>query len=145
MAIWFKQFHLSDLTNRNQYTLVDCLGIKFTEIGEDYLTATMPFSNDTRQYMNILHGGASCVLAETVGSVAANFVIDHSQYRAVGQEINAHHIRPVSQGLVTGTAKPIHLGRTTQIWDIQMRNNQGKLNCVSRLTMAVIPLNKIQQ
>lgn len=144
MAIWFKEFNLEDLANRNQRTLVDHLDIKFTEIGDDYLVATMPFSENTQQYMGILHGGASCVLAETVGSVAANFVIDQEKYRAVGQEINANHIRPVSSGLVTGKVKPVHLGRTTQVWDIQITNNQGKLTCISRLTMAVVNLDKIK-
>lgn len=145
MSIWQKPFNLEDLSNRNQRTLVDHLEINFTEIGDDYLTATMPFSENTQQYMGILHGGASCVLAETVGSVAANFVIDHEKFRAVGQEINANHIRPVSSGLVTGTARPVHLGKSTQVWDIKMTNDQGKLTCISRLTMAVISLEKIRK
>lgn len=145
MSIWQKPFSLEDLSNRNQRTLVDHLEINFTEIGDDYLTATMPFGENTQQYMGILHGGASCVLAETVGSVAANFVIDHEKFRAVGQEINANHIRPVSQGLITGTARPVHLGRSTQVWDIKMTNDQGKLTCISRLTMAVIKLEKIRK
>ena len=94
----------------------------FTEVGDDYLVATMPVNDTTKQYMGILHGGASCVLAESVGSVAANYVIDHQQYRAVGQEINANHLRPVASGLVTGIATPIHLGKASQVWDIKITN-----------------------
>ncbi len=143
MSIWFQEFTLNDIQDRNHATLVHHLDIQFTEIGENYLKAIMPVSKKTQQYMGILHGGASCVLAETVGSVAANCVVDHAKYRAVGQEINASHLRPVPNGeLVTGVAEPIHLGRRSQVWDIKIYNRQGKMTCISRLTMAVIPLQK---
>jgi 1,4-dihydroxy-2-naphthoyl-CoA hydrolase len=145
MAIWFdeKIDVLECLKQRNHGTLCDHIGIEFTEIGDDYLTATMPYSEQTRQYMNILHGGASCVLAETVGSVAANLVVDQNKFRAVGLDINANHLRPVTKGLVTGIAKPIMIGRTTQVWEIKMVNDENKMTCISRLTMSVISAEKL--
>lgn len=145
MPIWFQPFTLNDIQDRNHTTLVSHLDIEFIEIGEDYLKATMPVSEKTQQYMGILHGGASCVLAETIGSVAANCVVDHAKYRAVGQEINASHLRPVSNGqIVTGIAKPIHLGKRSQVWEIKLYNPEGKTTCISRLTMAVIEVNKLK-
>jgi len=139
MSIWFKPISLDDLKNRNRHTLVDHLDIQFTDIGSDYLTAIMSVSQKTQQYMGILHGGASCVLAETLGSVAANYVIDSGLYRAVGQEISASHIRPVPYGeTVTGIARPIHLGQRSQVWEIKMYNQKNKVNCISRLTMAIV-------
>jgi len=117
------------------------LDIIITECTDDSLTATMPVVDKTRQPFGILHGGASVVLAETVGSIAANLVVDANKFRCVGQEINANHIRPTSSGLVTATAKPIHLGRGSQVWDIRIMNEQNKLACISRLTMAVIKSN----
>lgn len=144
MAIWFdkKKDILDYVKQRNQGTLCDHMRIEFTEVGDDYLTATMPYSEQTRQYMNILHGGASCVLAETVGSVAANLVIDQAHFRAVGLDINANHLRPVTKGLVTGTARPILIGRTTHVWEIKMLND-NKMTCISRLTMSVISAEKL--
>jgi len=144
MSIWFKPFEVNEVQQRNQKTLIHHLNIVFTEVGDDYLVATMPVDDTTKQYMGILHGGASCVLAESVGSVAANYAIDHEKYRAVGQEINANHLRPVSSGLVTGIATPIHLGRASQVWDIKITNENQKLICISRLTMAVISLDKLR-
>ncbi|MCD8524362.1 MAG: hotdog fold thioesterase [Gammaproteobacteria bacterium] len=139
MSIWFKPISLDDLESRNRHTLVDHLGIQFTDIGSDYLTAVMSVSEKTQQYMGILHGGASCVLAETVGSVAANCVVNAALYRAVGQEISASHIRPVPFGeRVTGIARPIHLGQRSQVWEIKMYNEKNKINCISRLTMAIV-------
>lgn len=145
MAIWFQPFTLNDIQDRNYTTLVSHLDIEFTEIGEDFLKAIMPVSEKTQQYMGILHGGASCVLAETIGSVAANCVIDHSKYRAVGQEISASHLRPVRNGqIVTGIAKPIMLGKRSQVWEIKLYNPEGKITCISRLTMAVVDVNRIK-
>ncbi|MES2204199.1 MAG: hotdog fold thioesterase [Pseudomonadota bacterium] len=144
MSIWFESFTLEELHHRGLDTMVNYLDIEFTEIGDDYLKATMPVSEKTQQYMGILHGGASCVLAETIGSVAANCVIDHSKYRAVGQEISASHLRPVPHGqIVTGITKPIMLGKRSQVWEIKLYNSEGKITCISRLTMAVIEAKKL--
>jgi 1,4-dihydroxy-2-naphthoyl-CoA hydrolase len=104
----------------------------------DFLRGSMPVEPRTHQPMGFLHGGASLVLAETLGSVAANFVIDPAKFRCMGQEINANHLRPVSEGLVTGTARPFHLGARSQVWSIEIRDARERLVCVSRLTMAVI-------
>ena len=112
--------------------------MEFTAIGRDYLTATMPVNKNVHQPMGILHGGASVALAETVGSAASNLMIDHKVEYCVGLDINANHIRSVKEGIVTGTAKAIHLGRKTHIWQIEIVNEEGKLVCTSRLTMAVI-------
>ncbi len=138
MAIWFKQFTIDALNKRSQNTLADFLGIKFTEIGEDFLTATMPANERTKQPLGIVHGGANVVLAETIASTGANCVIDLKNYYCVGLEINANHIRPVTDGLVKGIARPVHLGRTTQIWQIDLYNAAGKQTCVSRMTAAVV-------
>ena len=119
-------------------TLMEHLGMEFTAIGPDYLTATMPVNKNVHQPMGILHGGASVALAETVGSAASNLIIDHKVEYCVGLDINANHIRSVKEGIVTGTAKAIHLGRKTHIWQIEIVNEEGKLVCTSRLTMAVI-------
>ncbi|WP_461538541.1 hotdog fold thioesterase [Spongorhabdus nitratireducens] len=118
-------------------TLCDHLGMKITEIGDDYLTGTMPVDKRTHQPMGLLHGGASVALAETLGSMAANMAVEPGAY-CVGQEINANHIRSVTNGLVTGIAKAVHLGRSSQIWEIRITDERGKLVCISRLTMAVI-------
>jgi len=141
-SIWFEPFTLEQLHSRGLKTMVHHLDIQFTEIGEDYLTPTMPVGEKTQQYMGILHGGASCVLAETVGSVAANCVIDHTKYRAVGQEISASHLRPVPGGSVTAIAKPLMLGKRSHVWEIKIYNDQGKMSCISRLTMAVIEASR---
>lgn len=145
MSIWFQPFSLEELHRRGLRTMVHHLEIEFTEIGDDYLKATMPVSEKTQQYMGILHGGASCVLAETVGSVAANCAIDHHKYRAVGQEISASHLRPVSSGKVTAITRSIMLGKRSQVWEIKLYNDQGKMSCISRLTMAVIDIEKLRQ
>lgn len=138
MAIWFKQFTPADLNRRGENTLADFLGIKFTTIGDDSLTATMPANERTKQPLGIIHGGANVVLAETIASTGANAVIDLEKYYCVGLEINANHIRPVKEGLVTGIARAIHLGRTTQVWQIDIYNEAGKQTCVSRMTAAVV-------
>jgi 1,4-dihydroxy-2-naphthoyl-CoA hydrolase len=113
------------------------LDIEILEIGDDYLTARMPVSSKTKQPYGILHGGASCVLAETLGSVGGAFCVDMQTQIVVGLEINANHLRPAKDGYVIGTARPIHLGRTTHVWDIKITNEKGDLVCISRLTLAV--------
>jgi 1,4-dihydroxy-2-naphthoyl-CoA hydrolase len=114
------------------------LGIELTEIGNDFMTARMPVDHRTIQRIGILHGGASLALAETVGSIAASYVVDREQFYIVGQEINANHIRPVMSGFVYATATPLHLGKSSQVWDIRIKNEEQKLVCVSRFTVAVL-------
>ena len=114
------------------------IGIKIIEIGDDYLKGTMPVDDRTKQPAGLLHGGANCVLAETLASMGAYLVIDPSKNNAVGIEINANHIRSAKEGEVTGTARPIHLGKQTHVWQVEVTRDDGKLSCVSRVTMAVI-------
>jgi len=121
-------------------SLVAHLGIELTEVGEDWLRGTMPVDARTHQPFGILHGGASVALAETLGSMAGNLTVDTSKEMVVGVEINANHLRAVREGVVTGTARPLHVGRTTQVWEIRIENEQGKLVCVSRITLAVVPV-----
>ncbi len=121
-----------------QNTMSDHLGIEFTGVGEDFVSAKMPVDHRTKQPFGILHGGASVALAETLGSVASSLYIDLNQAYPVGLEINANHIRPVSKGYVYGTARPLHLGRRTHVWDIQIVNEDQKLVCVSRLTVMIV-------
>jgi len=139
MSIWFQPPDLAEIADKSQHALVSHLGIEVTGFGDDYLTATMPVDNRTRQPAGVLHGGASVTLAETVGTWAAVFTVDPQQFHCVGMEINANHIRPVAEGIVTATARPFHLGKSTQVWNIELRNEAGKLVCVSRLTIAVLP------
>ncbi len=136
--IWRRHVSLEQFQERSRNTLAEHLGIHVTEVGPDYLRATMPVNSHTHQPMGILHGGASVALAETVGSLAANLCVDSDKYSCVGQEINANHLRPIASGIVTGTARPFHIGARSQVWGIEIRNEDGKLVCVSRLTMAVI-------
>jgi 1,4-dihydroxy-2-naphthoyl-CoA hydrolase len=136
--IWRTESTPQQITEKARKTLSAHLDIKVTEVGPDYLRATMPVDSRTHQPQGILHGGASVALAETVGSLAANLCVDREKFVAVGQEINANHLRPVSSGLVTGTARPFHIGARSQVWGIEIRDENDKLVCVSRLTMAVI-------
>jgi 1,4-dihydroxy-2-naphthoyl-CoA hydrolase len=138
MAIWFRQHTPQELNFIVRETLISHVGIEFTEIGDDYLKARMPVDQRTRQPVGILHGGASVVLAETLGSAAATLVIDRNEYHCVGLEINANHIRSVSGGYVTGTARPLHLGRSTQVWEMLIHDEAGNLVCASRMTNAVL-------
>jgi 1,4-dihydroxy-2-naphthoyl-CoA hydrolase len=138
MSIWFSQFTIEDIAERGAGTMVSHLGMRITEVGPDFLRATMPVDDRTRQVMGILHGGASVALAESVGSFAANLCVDQSRFYCVGQEINANHLRPVASGLVTATAKPFHVGTRSQVWHIEIHDERQRLVCVSRLTMAVI-------
>lgn len=136
--MWKMPISIEALTERGRNTLVEHLGIEFVEIGDDYLVAKMPVDHRTHQPIGIMHGGASCVLAETVGSMAANFCVDQEKNYCVGLDINTNHIRPVRSGYVTGVAKPFHLGKTTQVWEIKIYGEHKKLISVSRLTMAVL-------
>ncbi len=120
-------------------SLVGHLGIVMTEAGEDWLRGTMPVDARTHQPFGILHGGASVALAETLGSMAGNLTVDTSREMVVGLEINANHVRAVREGTVTGTARALHIGRSTQVWEIRIENEAGKLVCVSRITLAVVP------
>ena len=120
-------------------TLIEHLGIHFTAAGDDWVQARMPVDERTRQPYGILHGGASVVLAETLGSSAGNLCVDTSKQVCVGLEINANHVRAVRAGSVTGTARALHVGRSTQLWDIRIEDEQGRLVCSSRLTLAVVP------
>ncbi|WP_009034814.1 hotdog fold thioesterase [Indibacter alkaliphilus] len=119
-------------------TMTDFLDIKFTAIGDDYLEATMPVDNRTKQPFGLLHGGANVVLAETLGSVAATLTVDKDSQFCVGLEINANHLKSVKKGLVRGVTKPIHLGKKTQVWEIKIYTPGNELSCISRITMAVI-------
>lgn len=138
MAIWKTPISLEIIQKRGANTLMTHMGIEFTDVGEDYLIAKMPVDDRTRQPLGIMHGGASCVLAETVGSVAANFAVDQITHYCVGLDINTNHIRSVKSGFVYGTAKPYHLGRSTQVWSIEVRDEQHRLVSINRLTMAVM-------
>ena len=138
MAIWNQPLTLEKVQNSRQHTMVDHLGIVFVEIGDDYMVAKMPVDHRTIQPYGIMHGGASCALAETVASVAANFCVDSKTKYCVGLEINTSHVKTVSGGFVKGTAKPFHLGRSTQLWQIEIVDEQGKIVSVSRLRMAVL-------
>ena len=138
MAIWFKPYTLEDVDMRGKGTMVEHIGIKVTKLGDDFLSGTMPVDNRTTQPVGILHGGASAALAETLGSLAANLVVDDQKKYCVGLDINANHIRSVKKGLVLGTARPIHLGSSTQVWSIEIVDEENRLVCISRLTMAVL-------
>lgn len=135
---------LEVLRQQAKGTISEHLGIEFTEIGEDYICARMPVDHRTRQPYGILHGGASVVLAETLGSIGAAFSVDLSRYRTVGLDINSNHIRPVREGFVYGKASPLHMGQTTHVWQIVITNEEGKLVNISRLTMAVIEIDKLK-
>lgn len=137
-SIWFKPISLEALNRRSENTMAEFLEITFTEVGHDFLTATMPANERTKQPIGIVHGGANVVLAETIASTAANCVVDLESFYCVGLEINANHIRSVKEGLVTGVTRPIHLGRSTQVWLIELRNDAGQLTCSSRMTAAVV-------
>lgn len=138
MSIWFKPFTLDEIQQYSRGSMNEHLDIRFVEIGPDYLRATMPVDARTIQPYGLLHGGASVVLAETLGSVAASHCVDMSRSYCVGIEINANHIRAVRSGRVTGTARPIHLGSRSHVWDIRIEDEQGRLSCISRLTVSVL-------
>lgn len=138
MSIWRGPFTLEQITALSSGSMVSHLGIEFVEIGDDYLTARMPVDERTLQPYGIMHGGASCVLAETVASVAGGCCIDPSLQQVVGIEINTSHIRSASSGWAIGTARPLHLGGTTQVWEIAIRDDDARILSMSRLRMAVL-------
>lgn len=137
MAIWTVKPDLEYMAKASANTAVSHMGIEYTEIGDDYVTGRIPVDERTVQPFGVLHGGSSVVLAETLGSMAANCCLKDPNTVAVGLEINANHIRPVTKGWVYGTARPVHIGSATQVWEIRMENEEGKTTCISRLTMAV--------
>ncbi len=136
--IWFAPFAVEELNERAKETLSDLLQIRFIEKGEDFLTAIMPVQKSTCQPMGILHGGASAALAETVGSAAANYCVDQNSAVCVGLELNINHLKSVREGWITATARPFHLGRTTQVWEIALFDITQKRVAISRLTLSVL-------
>lgn len=137
--IWFnKSLTVAHFSSMGEGNLGEHLGMEFTEIGPDYIKGTMPVDHRTKQPYGVLHGGASVALAETLGSVGAAMVVNHEEFICVGQEINANHLRSVRTGLVTGTAKPIHIGSSSQVWEIKIHDERDHLVCISRLTVAVL-------
>jgi len=139
MSIWFqKALTIADIQPLGKNTMGEHLGMIFTELGDDYLKATMPVDHRTKQPYGLLHGGASVALAETLGSVGAALTVDPDNFICVGQEINANHLRSVRDGLVTGMAKPVHIGASSQVWEIKIYDQREKLVCISRLTVAVL-------
>lgn len=138
MGIFPEELTLDHLNAMSAETMVEHIGIEYTAIGDDFISAKMPVDHRTHQPLKLLHGGASVALAETLGSVAANCVVDPKTHYCVGLEINANHIRSATKGFVLGTTKPLHIGKSTQVWEIKITNEEGKLVCVSRITMAVL-------
>jgi 1,4-dihydroxy-2-naphthoyl-CoA hydrolase len=139
MSIWRQRPTVDALNAMTQNTLMQQIDLRFTEVGDDYLVATLPVDARTQQPAGLLHGGATAALSETLGSAAANCCLDARAEYAVGLEINANHLRSVRRGKVTGTARPVHIGRRTQVWETRIEDDAGKLVCVSRLTLAVVP------
>jgi 1,4-dihydroxy-2-naphthoyl-CoA hydrolase len=140
MSIWFDQsISLEKIKEFGKDSMAEFLGMEWTSIGDDFLEMSLPVNEKTKQPYGLLHGGASCVLAETVGSVASALVIDMSKFYCVGLEINANHVRGAKEGIVLGKATPLHLGKTTHVWDIKIKDSNDKLICISRLTVAIIP------
>ena len=137
--IWFnKELNAHMLSSLGNKTMTEHLGLEWVEVGADFMKAKLPVDHRTIQPYGLLHGGASCVLAETLGSVASAMVVDHDKFYCVGLEINANHIRSVRSGLVTGVVTPIHLGASTHVWDIKIYDEREKLICISRLTVAIL-------
>lgn len=143
MPIWKQPVTLDQLNALNPNTMMSTIGIVFTNIGDDYLRATMPVDARTHQPFGLLHGGASAALAETLGSTAGMMVLDPAQSVVVGLEINANHMRGVKSGTVTGTARALHIGRSTQVWEIRIEDESQRLVCISRLTLAVVPRSAV--
>ena len=139
MSLWKQPTDLARLNGWSTNTMMEALGIRITAVGDDWLAGSMPVDSRTHQPYGLLHGGASVALAETLGSTAAMLTLDPEKELAVGLDINANHVRGVRSGTVTGTAKALHIGRTTQVWEIRIENEEGALVCISRITMAVIP------
>jgi len=133
---------VDQINQMGQNCMVGHLGIEVTEIGEDFIKAKMPVDERTKQPMGLLHGGASVALAETLGSIAASFAVDPSKQYCVGLDINANHVRSVKSGYVYGIAQPLHIGGTTQVWEIKITNEEDKLVSISRITLAIMDIKK---
>jgi 1,4-dihydroxy-2-naphthoyl-CoA hydrolase len=143
MSIWFKKdLTLEEIAKYDQNTMSTFLEMKYVDIGDDYLKLSMPVNEKTTQPYGFVHGGASCALAETVGSIASALVIDLEKYYCVGLEINANHLKSVTSGIVTSVCTPLHLGKTTHVWDIKIYDDRERLYCVSRLTVAILEIGK---
>jgi 1,4-dihydroxy-2-naphthoyl-CoA hydrolase len=143
MAIWYREVNASEADQMRKGTLLEHIDIRITEIGDDFLKGTMPVDERTVQPYGILHGGASVALAESLGSVAAHLTVNPAEFYCVGMEINANHLRPATKGRVTGTARPMHMGRSSQVWGIEIKDEDERLICISRITMAVVPKAKL--
>lgn len=143
MALWKTTASLNQLNAMRDNTMIGTLDIRVTEVGDDFVRGTMPVDARTHQPYGLLHGGASVALAETLGSVASMLCSDPTTERAVGLDINANHVRAVTSGRVTGTARPLHVGRTTHVWEIRIEDEGGRLVCISRLTVAIVPRQAI--
>jgi len=137
VRIWKSPITIEGLTEVNKNAAVSYLGIEFREVGDDFLTARVPVNRSTCQPYGLLHGGVAVVLAETLGSTGAGYACEPG-HKVVGLDINANHIKGSTSGWVTGTARAVHIGRSTQVWQIDLRNDAGELTCVSRITMAVL-------
>ncbi len=140
MSIWFEPFDLDYANQRGKNCILGHLGFEFIKADDQSVTARMPVDHRTKQPAGVLHGGSSVTLAETVATWGATFAVDRSKFHCVGMEINANHLRPVSEGFIYGTARPLHLGRSTQVWEIKIVDDQQRLVCISRMTAAVLPL-----
>lgn len=136
--IWHKELNLEEINSLFDRYMAKLLDIKVAEITDNTLSCTMPITDNVRQPYGILHGGASVVLAESVGSVASNLIIDSEKYMGVGLDINANHLRPAKNGLLTAKCTPLHIGKTTHVWDIKIKDERNRLVCISRLTVAII-------
>ncbi|UTA48189.1 hotdog fold thioesterase [Simiduia sp. 21SJ11W-1] len=141
-SIWQSPATVEELNALGKRTAAEFLGIEITEVGPDFLRGTLPVNERTVQPMGLVHGGVNVVLAETLGSMAANMAVDTQKYFCVGQEVNANHVRAVRSGKVTATARAKYIGRTSQVWEIELLDDRGRLSCISRLTMAVVPHGK---
>lgn len=142
MSIWKRKFTVEEIMAFHEKTILKPLGIEVMEIGDDFVKGKMPVDSRTCQILGMLHGGASVVLAESLGSIGANMVIENPNSAAFGLDINANHLRPATSGFVYGTAKPIYIGSKTQVWGIEIADEKGKLVCISRLTMAVVEMKE---
>ncbi len=142
MSIWFKPYTVGDIQWMLKGNMAEAIGIEITEITSNTIKGKMPVDHRTIQSMRKLHGGASVAFAETLGSVASNLIVDNREFACVGLDINANHLRPVANGFVYAEAKPIHIGKKTHVWSIEIKNEEGKMVCISRLTMSVITITE---
>lgn len=138
MSIWYRPITIEEINLRSKNTLSDYMGIEFIEVTDNSISAAMPVTNNLKQPIGILHGGANVVLAETLASTAANYAVDLKNYYCVGLEINANHIRSVNEGTVIAITTPIHIGKTTHIWSVEIRNEKQQITCISRMTAYVV-------